>query len=236
MSVLHRAAQEYQAIAFDRPGHGYSERPTDGTTFPGVQARLLYGAMQKLGLKRPILVGHSWGGALALTYALMYPADVAGLVVVSGYVYSQPGASLPGVLVTLPLLGDLWRHTLGVPVMRRMVMRGLKAAFAPDTPPPAYAAVVRALSPRPGQLKATAEDLSAVNTALKAIAPHYGTIGVPVVIVTGDADRVVPPEQHAFPLHRAIAHSRLVVAPDTGHMVQFSRPEAIMSAIRLVQA
>jgi pimeloyl-ACP methyl ester carboxylesterase len=55
---------------------------------------------------------------------------------------------------------------------------------------------------------------------------------MPVVIVTGDADRVVPPERHAYPLHQAIAHSRLIVAPNTGHMVQFSRPETIMAALR----
>jgi pimeloyl-ACP methyl ester carboxylesterase len=95
--------------------------------------------------------------------------------------------------------------------------------------------VVRALSPRPPQLKATAEDLRSVNTALSLICSHYGKIRVPVVIVTGDADRVVPPERHAYPLHQTIAHSRLMVVPNTGHMVQFSRPEAVMTAIRLVQ-
>jgi pimeloyl-ACP methyl ester carboxylesterase len=155
--------------------------------------------------------------------------------VVGGYVYRQHGASLPGILATLPLLGDLWLHTLGVPMTRRLVRKGLRTAFAPDTPPPAYVAVVRALSARPRQLKATAEDLRSLNSALSTLCPYYGTIRVPVVIVTGDADRVVSPERHAYPLHQAIAHSRLVVAPNTGHMVQFSRPEAIMAALRLVR-
>jgi pimeloyl-ACP methyl ester carboxylesterase len=235
MSVLDRTAHAYQAIAFDRPGHGYSERPAKEAGLPRVQAQVLYGALQELEIERPILVGHSWGGALALTYALRYPNDIASLVVVSGYVYSQRGASLPGVLATLPLLSDLWRHTLGVLVMRRLVVKGLSTAFAPATPPPAYVAVVQALSPRPRQLKATAEDFAALNTALRALCPHYSAIRAPVVIVTGDADQVVPPQRHAFPLHQAIAHSRLVVLPNTGHMVQFSRPDAVLSALRLAQ-
>lgn len=235
LSVLDQAARDYQAIAFDRPGHGYSERPVDGVATLEVQARLLHGALQALGLERPILVGHSWSGALVLKYAVSYPGAVAGLVVVSGYVYRQRGASLPGVLATLPLLGNLWRHTLGVPITQRLVLKGLRTAFAPDTPPPAFVAVVRALAPRPRQLKATAEDLRSLNSALSTLCPSYGTIRVPVVIVTGDADRVVPPERHAYPLHQVIAHSRLIVAPNTGHMVQFSRPEAIMRALRLVR-
>jgi pimeloyl-ACP methyl ester carboxylesterase len=170
-----------------------------------------------------------------LTYALAYPDAVTGLVVVSGYVYRQRAASLPGILATFPLLGDLWRYTLGVPTTRCLIRKGLKTAFAPDTPPPAYVAVVRALSARPRQLKATAEDLHSLHSALSTLCPSYGTIRVPVVIVTGDADQVVPPERHAYPLHQAIAHSRLVVAPDTGHMVQFSRPETIMAALRWVR-
>ena len=236
MSVLDRTAHEYQALAFDRPGHGYSDRPAKEAALPSVQARVLRGALQELEIERPILVGHSWGGALALTYALRYPEAIAGLVVVSGYVYRPPGASLPGVLATLPVLSNLWRHTLGVPMTRRLVVKGLRTAFAPDTPPPAYVAVVRALAPRPRQLKATAEDFAALNLALRALSPHYGAIRAPVVIITGDADQVVPPERHAFPLHRTIAHSRLVVLPNTGHMVQFSRPDAVLSALRLAQA
>jgi pimeloyl-ACP methyl ester carboxylesterase len=44
--------------------------------------------LQELGVEHPILVGHSWSGGLALTYALAYPGDLAGLVVLGGYVYS----------------------------------------------------------------------------------------------------------------------------------------------------
>jgi pimeloyl-ACP methyl ester carboxylesterase len=231
MSIFDRAAHAYQVLAFDRPGHGYSERPRDELATPLVQARLLRGALQALGVEHPILVGHSWSGGLALIYALAYPGDIAGLVVLGGYVYRQRGAHPLAALPTLPLLGDLYLSTLGVPLGRQLVVRGLKTAFAPDTPPPAFITVVRALSPRPRQSKATAEDFQTLNTTLRAVSPHYGRIRVPVVIVTGEADRVVPPEQHAYALHQAIPHSRLVVLPHTGHMLQFSRPEAVMDAL-----
>jgi pimeloyl-ACP methyl ester carboxylesterase len=121
-----------------------------------------------------------------------------------------------------------------VPLGRHLVVRGLKTAFAPDTPPPAYVTVVQALSPRPRQSKATAEDFQTLNTTLRAVSPDYDRIRVPVVIVTGEADRVVPPEQHAYALHQALPHARLVVVPNTGHMVQFSRPEAVMHALAAI--
>ena len=79
MSILDRVAQDHRAIAFDRPGFGYSERPPDGAS-PFVQARLIHWAVEALGLKAPIVVGHSRGGNVALAYALTYPADVAGVV------------------------------------------------------------------------------------------------------------------------------------------------------------
>jgi pimeloyl-ACP methyl ester carboxylesterase len=231
LSLLDRAAQDYDVLAFDRPGHGYSERPRAAVATPHVQARLLRGALQALEVDRPILVGHSWSGGLALLYALAYPEDLAGLVVLGGYVYHQGGPHPLAALPTLPVLGDLYLYTLGVPLWRRLVVHGLKTAFAPDTPPPAYVSVVQALSPRPGQSKATAEDFQTLNTTLRAVSPHYGQIRAPLRIISGAADRVVPPEQHAYALHRAVPHSRLVMVPHTGHMLQFSRPDVIMGAL-----
>ena len=80
-------AARYQAIAFDRPGHGQSERPDREDATVEVQARMLHAALQELGVERPILVGHSWGSALALVYALEFPNDLVGLVLLATAVY-----------------------------------------------------------------------------------------------------------------------------------------------------
>src|SRR5688500_17738225 len=73
-------AASRRVIAVDRPGHGYSERPDIASASPSAQARVIRVALAELGVQRPILVGHSWGGSVALAYALDFPTDVGGLV------------------------------------------------------------------------------------------------------------------------------------------------------------
>src|SRR4051812_27382099 len=55
----------YHVIAFDRPGHGQSQRTSQIGSVDD-QARLLHDALQQLGMPHPIMVGHSWGGSMAL--------------------------------------------------------------------------------------------------------------------------------------------------------------------------
>ena len=233
-TVLDRLARDHRACAFDRPGHGYSERPAGGeAATPAAQARLIREASRELGMEEPLLVGHSWGGALVLAYALEHPDDVSGLVLLGPVAYGREGRSSPlyGVLAT-PVLGDLIQHTVGAGVGPGIVEQSLVEAFSPDPVPPDYLRAAQALWTRPGQQEATAEDSLAVDSAMEAMSPRYGEIRVPVTIVTGDSDRLADPEQHSYPLHEAIPGSRLVVLPDAGHDVQHTRPEETVDAIR----
>src|ERR1700716_2023274 len=71
-------ASRYCGFAFDRPGHGHSDRPNHPPITVDVQARMLHTALKELDVEQPILVGHSWGGALALAYALQFPGELSG--------------------------------------------------------------------------------------------------------------------------------------------------------------
>jgi pimeloyl-ACP methyl ester carboxylesterase len=229
MSVFDRAAQNYRAIAFDRPGHGYSERPHGKNWSPLEQARYIHDALIKLKVERPILVGHSWSGSLVFAYALEYPDEVAGIVLLSGEVYSY---EIPyhSRIALIPALGRLIASTLYVPFGRFVVEAGLKRAFAPDPVPPEYAQVFAAFSLRPNQIKASAEDHRNANHFYAEMSERYHEIRVPTVIMTGDADSIVSPER-AYRLHQALPNSKLVVLPDSGHELAFTHPDAVMNAI-----
>jgi pimeloyl-ACP methyl ester carboxylesterase len=67
--------------------------------------------------------------------------------------------------------------------------------------------------------------------SLQVLSQRYAEIKLPVAIVTGDADRVVDPKDHAFPLHETIKHSELIVLPNTGHQLPQTQPDAIVAAI-----
>ena len=85
--VLELLARRHRVIAFDRPGYGYSDRPHGSAWSARAQADLLKKAFDVVDIKRPIVLGHSWGTAVALAMALNHPNDVKGLVLLSGYYY-----------------------------------------------------------------------------------------------------------------------------------------------------
>ena len=126
-------AGSHRVIVFDRPGFGHSERPRWRLWTASAQAELLHKALAQLDVRRPVVVGHSWGTLVALAFAIRHPADTAGLVLLSGYYF--PTLRLDALMVApvaVPVLGDVLRYTVS-PVFGWLNMPLLKLAmFAPS--------------------------------------------------------------------------------------------------------
>jgi pimeloyl-ACP methyl ester carboxylesterase len=225
-------SSRYCGFAFDRPGHGHSDRPNHGPITVDVQAQMLHTALKALSVEQPILVGHSWGGALALAYALEFQDDVAGLVLLAPAAYeSDDGVSFLTKLPALPIIGDLINF-LFTPLLGASVVReDLQKAFAPDPVPKHYLRHVLAEWTRPKKVKWYSVDDALLNTSLPKFTSRYPDIRVPVVIVTGDSDQIVPAKENAHRLYQALPHAELIVLEKTGHQISFTRPEAVVDAI-----
>jgi pimeloyl-ACP methyl ester carboxylesterase len=76
-------AERYRTYAIDQRGHGRSDKPSTGYDFPTVAGDLL-GFMDALDIERPVIVGHSWGGNVAVEFAATHPERAAGIVLVDG--------------------------------------------------------------------------------------------------------------------------------------------------------
>ncbi|MCH8161219.1 MAG: alpha/beta hydrolase [Chloroflexi bacterium] len=88
-------AERFHVYALDQRGHGESAKPDDGYDFATVVADLV-AFVDALEIERPVVVGHSWGGNVALEYAATHPESTAGLVMVDGgyiEVSARPGAT-----------------------------------------------------------------------------------------------------------------------------------------------
>jgi pimeloyl-ACP methyl ester carboxylesterase len=230
------AGHGYRAMAFDRPGHGQSERPLDEIATTEVQARLIHEALLKLKVERPIMVGHSWGGVLVLAYALQYEAEISAVVLLAPATYPEEERfDAQRVLVEIPGLGDLIIR-MSSPFIEWEIRRNLERAFSPDEVPTDYLELATAIWNRPGQIKAIVQDESDFSPTALSLSHRYGEILVPTIIVTGDSDLLVKPELHAFPLHSTIKHSGLIVLNKTGHMLPHTRPEAVLEAVQIVRA
>jgi len=227
-------AAHHKIIAFDRPGHGLSQRPKHVDATVEVQARLLHEALKQLHVERPIVVGHSWGGALALVYAINYPKEVAGVVLVAPAVYQSQDFVLTN-LPAVPVIGDAANFIL-TPLFGKSVVRGdLKKAFSPDPVPKNYVRSVLSEWTRPKKVKAYSIDDSLLNDCLKTFSPRYSEIRVPVSILTGDSDLIVSEKGNAERLHQALPKSHLIVLPKTGHQIPFTRSQAVVDEIERVQ-
>jgi pimeloyl-ACP methyl ester carboxylesterase len=234
MSIFDKLTAKYQTIAFDRPGHGLSKILTSKEQTPEMQARTLHSALQQLGIQRPLLVGHSWSGALALSYALQFPDDLKGLVLLSGMAYKtkrqEPKAIYFGVRV--PVVGTALAMAFKSSC-KREIERQLTEAFAPDQAPKSYVDSFLSSFLTLGEFKSAIHDEITINPALKRMSPLYGKIQTPVVIVAGDCDQTVNPELHSFPLHKAIPQSHLIVVHNGGHELQFTHQSDVLRAIDL---
>ncbi|RMI14553.1 alpha/beta hydrolase [Pseudoroseomonas wenyumeiae] len=237
--VFGLVAERHRVLAFDRPGYGYSERPRDRPWTAEAQAAVLAEALARLGIRRAIVVGHSWGTLTALALALNHPEAVGGLVLLSGYYFPTARADVAMISPTaLPVLGDAIRYTVGPLVGRLMAPMMVRTMFAPAPVPAAFtSAVPTGMMLRPWQIKASAEDAAAMIPAAAALVERYGELSrLPVSIMAGAEDMIVDRDRQSARLHREIAASSLQVVSGLGHMVHHGAPDLVVQAIEAIAA
>lgn len=234
--VLERVAERHRVISLDRPGFGYSDRPRGKAWTPAEQADLLADAFSRLGLDRPVVVGHSLAALVALGLALRHPTAPRGLVLLSGYYKPTLRLDVPlSAAPAIPVLGDLLRHTVSPLLGTALLPLFVKAMFSPLPVPDRFRREFpQAFPVRPGQIRAEAQDAAAMVPAAMAMQAHYRDLHLPVTIMAGTHDRVVDLEAHAMWLHEALPNSDLKVFPGVGHMLHYAAPEQVAAAIEEV--
>ena len=227
--------KNHRVIIFDRPGFGYSERPRGHLWTAAQQAELLYKALQRLGVERPVVVGHSWGTIVALALAERHQADVAGLVLLSGYYFWTLRPDVLLVLAgALPVLGDVLRYTVS-PLLGWLQMPLLKwAMFSPARVPARFRADYSpAMALRPSQIRATSMDGALMIPGALALRGDYKDLTLPVVIIAGEGDRVVF-KRRSEQLRDSIRGSVLQIVKGAGHMVHHLAPRRVVQAVESV--
>lgn len=237
--LVGRLSGRYRVIAFDRPGHGYSDHahPRHAGAFarssesPSEQADLLARAARKLGAERPIVVGHSYGGIVAIAWGLDH--DPAALVLLAGVAMPWPGKL--GAMYRLngtALGGGLAAPLISAWTPRSVLRRSFAGTFAPQTAPEGYVAHIGPYMPlRLGALRATARQVNRLRPHVVRMETRYGELTLPIEILHGAADTTVPLEVHAAPFGKLVPGARLRVLDGIGHMPHHADPEATVAAI-----
>jgi pimeloyl-ACP methyl ester carboxylesterase len=235
--LLDRAAEDYHVIAFDRPGFGYSDRPTSTTWTPEEQAKLIYKALHALNIERPLVVGHSWGTMVALAMALDFPKYVRGIGLISGYYYPTARIDAPlAAIQATPVLGHVLRYTVA-PLEGRMAWPLIvKGMFSPAPTSERFKRLPAWMTLRPSQLRASGAEAGLMVPAASRLTQRYAELTLPIAVIAGDGDKVASPDDQARRLHAEIPHSELGMQPGVGHMAHYGDQNAIMAAINRLQA
>jgi len=233
--VLEPLAEQHTVVAFDRPAFGLTERPMPGEWegrspySPEAQVDLTVALMDELGLERAVLVGNSAGGMIAVLTALRNPGRVEALVLVDAAIYSGGGA--PGWI--RPLLRTPQMRHLGPLLARSIATQGddfIRSAWHdPNRITPEVLAGYRE------PLRAKNWDRAlwqlTVSSGAPDLAGRLGEVTMPVLVITGDDDRIVPAEQ-SVRLAEELPQAELAVIPDCGHLPQEECPELFLQAVR----
>jgi pimeloyl-ACP methyl ester carboxylesterase len=228
------AASRYRVIALDRPGYGHSTRPRRSWWGPMAQATLLRALLARLGIERPIVLGHSFGAMVAMSYALEHPAATRSVVLVSGYYFPTGRLDVPLMAPpAIPLLGDAMRHTISPLIGRLLWPFMLRRVFSPAPVPRYFERFPTWMALRPSQLRAAAEEAALLIPSAMRLQKLYHALEVPAVIVAGAHDRYVDHARHSLELARRLPRSELLLSPRAGHMVHHVDPRRVLQAIEL---
>lgn len=232
--VLDPLAEVGDVIAYDRPGFGFTERPTfwEGENPYGVPGNiaLLDAIIDRFEDARDvILVGHSAGGLIAGEYARLNPDRVDALVLVAPAVLTTGGT--PGWLA--PLLAVPQIDRLGPLLVQSIASSGEQLLEQSFVDPAALTDAVRAGYRAPLTVIGWEAALWRFTTAPRdnALAANLDDLRVPTLLITGDADTVVATADTER-LATMLPGAELVVIPRSGHLPHEETPERFLAALR----
>lgn len=231
--LARRLETGFRVISFDRPGLGLSEPLHDRGESPREQARHLAEAARQLGVSEAVIVGHSYGGAVSLAWALEAPEQVASVVSLAGVAMPWPGGlgfwydfasnRFVGKYV-LPLLARLVPHSY--------VHGAIKNVFSPDAAPDGYAehiGIDLALDPRIQHTNAA--QVARLRPHVVEMSAHYDRLEVPIELLHGERDDTVPAYIHSTPLSEIAPNANLTLLSGVGHMPHHAEPEKTVEVI-----
>lgn len=232
-SLASRLAKTYRVILIDRPGLGHSDSfDAKGETLRD-QALVLRDVSRQLGAKKPLVLGHSFGGAVALAWALHAPKDISALILLSAPSHPwDTGLSVYYKIMSAPFFGNCASRFVCAFAPERTIQTNLKETFFPQAIPDGYRdRLGLELYLQPKVMLANARQRRNLKKQIREMTPLYPKISVPTEIVHGTSDNIVPIEIHPKLLAKDLPNSNLTELKGIGHMPHHWSQDAVCKAI-----
>jgi pimeloyl-ACP methyl ester carboxylesterase len=235
-AMADKLANDYRVIMVDRPGSGYSTRPDDAPATLTAQAKTIATLIRQLGLKQPLVAGHSLGGALSLAIALDHPDCAGGLALLAPLTHATDVVPemFKGLVVASPLVRKAIAWTVAVPLGIRRGPAVLKEVFAPEVAPADFP--MRAgglLGLRPTAFYNTSSDLMAAGETLPGYMARYKSLAIPMAMLFGRGDRVLDYRAQGEAMKMACPALDLELM-EGGHMLPITQSDRCVALLRRV--
>lgn len=233
-SILPELAKTHRVIAFDRPGYGYSDAPPgDGWFDPTQVADLLLKAAAQLGVEKPVVLGHSWAGSVVMAAMVHFPERIRGGVMLSGVAGHWAGPlNWTYEIGDKPLIGPLFAWTMVYPLGSLVLANNVQEVFTPDAMPEGHldrAAVALAL--RPATFQRNVRDMNQLNEYMQLLSPRYDEVTLPLLIIHGEDDILVPFWNHGRRVVPVIKQAKVVLLPHTGHAPHHTQTARVVQEV-----
>jgi pimeloyl-ACP methyl ester carboxylesterase len=233
-SLVDRLTDEFRVIAIDRPGSGYSKRAPGSSAGLTAQGDLIVKFMHAMGLERPLVVGHSLGGAIALAIALDHPECAGGFALIAPVTAPQQRVPTPFRALVIQ---SSWRRkivawTIAIPVAIRRGEETLAIVFGPDKPPADFATKGGGLlGLRPRNFIGGSEDVIGAAVDLPKLVERYPSLTVPIAILFGTDDGILDYQSNGTMMQKKVPGLTLELVPG-GHMLPVTAPKETAEFIK----
>ena len=231
-------ASDHRVFMADRPGHGHSERVAEAHLLR-VQAEQMAAVLDALAPgEQAVVVGHSFGGGVALRLALDRPDLVRGLVLLApvSHNWGGGGGAWYNKYAGPPVMGHAFSQLVPIAGPGQLDA-GSRRTFHPEPMPEDY--VRKSAVPllfRPSTFRANAMDVNALEEELRLQSARYADLKMPIVVYSGAQDTVITPTLHVGKLKHQAADLTLIKLPEGGHMPHHAQAENVAADIsRLAQ-
>ncbi len=222
-----------RTIAIDRPGYGYS---SGGYVDFDDQVKLVHDLAAQLGMKKPVIAGHSYGGTMAVAYAERYPKQTTGIVPVDPALDPNGAKELDRIqahflkVLELPVIEEVSNATFSQLMLTGLSTPQVEQAFTPDPVNADYKEQLKAVNLKSSDLKTFADETLDFDGVVDSILPGLSRIKVPTIVVQGRGDKLVTASSTASAT-RKIPGAKYV-SLSGGHMQTWVHPDQVAAAVR----
>ncbi|WP_247869280.1 alpha/beta fold hydrolase [Ahrensia sp. R2A130] len=232
-SLSQRLTKDFRVITMDRIGAGYSTRSGGGGATLHEHATAVSDLIGALELDRPVLVGHSMGGAVSLATALDHAGSIRGAVLVAPL--TAASENVPEVFGALAIRNDTIRkivaHTVAVPISILRAKKTLAYIFKPEPVPEDFR--IRGgglLGLRPQSFRSTSMDFTSLFDTLPVMVERYADISVPIAIIFGTKDSLLDHNEHGVDQHDLYGWD-VELLEGSGHMIPVTAPDQVANYV-----